>query len=164
LGDFVTEERIVERRLKKRHAFSAATEITELRTGSRFSTRAADLSLQGCYLDFLNPLEIGKRIRVRIRWEGSEITCSAVVRDSQPGLGMGVAFTDMDDARNAVLMGWIEKLDPLGVADQSAPSISENSELVANPEINDKLSQRLIDLLHKKGMLTASEVSALLRD
>ncbi|HTC65281.1 MAG TPA: PilZ domain-containing protein [Candidatus Saccharimonadales bacterium] len=158
------EEKIEERRLKKRHLFSASTEITELTSGARFSTRAADLSLQGCYLDSLNPLEIGTKIRVRIMWDGAELTCSALVRDSQPGLGMGVAFTDMDDARKALLQGWIEKLDPAGSSDQATPSISEISKPVPNPETKENLALRLIDLLHKKGLLNASEVSGLLRD
>lgn len=158
------EEKIAERRLKKRHAFSAATEISELITGTRFTTCAAELSLQGCYLDFLNPLEVGTKIRVRIVWDGSELTCSAVVRNSQPGLGLGGAFTDMDDARKAVLQGWIEKLDLSGVPDQAEPSISESSKPVANSEIKDKLALRLIDLLHKKGLLDGNEVSAWLRD
>jgi hypothetical protein len=163
-GIFMGDEKKAERRLKKRHAFSAATEITELTTGARFSTRAADLSLQGCYLDSQNPLDIGTKIRVRIMWDGFELTCSAVVRDSQPGLGMGVAFTNMDGARLAVLQGWIEKLDPAETADQAAPSISESSKEVAKPEVKDKLALRLIELLYKKGLLDAGEVSALLKD
>jgi len=160
----VEEIKVAERRLNKRHAFSATAEVTELRTGASLSTRAADLSLQGCYLDSLNPFEVGARIRVRINWDGFDLTCAAIVRDSQPGMGMGVAFTDMDDAREAVLQGWIDQLASRGVADRSGPSISENSKQVVQAETKDKLALKLIELLQKKGLLNASEVAGLLRD
>src|SRR5580658_7722735 len=99
-----------ERRQTDRHTFSAAAEVVELTSFSRISTRAADLSQKGCYLDSLNPFPIGTNVRVRIRWGGAELACTAVVRDAQPGLGMGVAFTDLDPPREALIKTWIEKL------------------------------------------------------
>lgn len=157
------ENKIAERRLKKRHPFSATSEITELTSGARLSSRAADLSLQGCYLDSLNPFAVGTRLRVHIMWEGSEFTCAAVVRDSQPGLGMGVSFANLDDARRGILQGWIDKLDSAG-ADTEVLSVSEGSKPAPISESKDKLSLKLIELLQKKGVLNASEVSDLLRD
>ena len=158
------ESKLAERRLKKRHTFSATAEITELTSGSRLSSRAADLSLQGCYLDSLNPFAVGTRIRVRITWEGSELTCAAVVRDSQPGLGMGVSFANLDDARKAILQGWIAKLDAMGADDTSVFSVSEGSNPAPIGEMKEKLALKLVELLQKKGVLNSSEVSDLLRD
>jgi len=157
------ENKIAERRLKKRHAFSATAEITELTSGACLKSRAADLSMQGCYLDSLNPFAVGTRIRVRINWEGAELTCAAVVRDSQPGLGMGVFFAGLDDVRKGILHRWIDKLDSTGTVD-SALAVSEGSKPVPAVELKEKLALKLIDLLQKKGLLNTSEVSELLRN
>jgi hypothetical protein len=161
---FMAESKIAERRLKKRHPFSATSEVTELTTGARLSTRAADLSLQGCYLDSLNPFAVGTRIRVCISWDGTELTCAAIVRDSQPGLGMGVSFANLDEAHVAILQGWINKLDPGEAAAAGTMRAPEERKPAPTAEMKEKLALKLIDLLQKKGMLNASEVSDLLRD
>jgi hypothetical protein len=153
-----------DRRQHQRYAFSATAEVVDLVSGARLSTRAADLNLKGCYLDSLNPLPIGSKVRVRIRSHGAELTCTAVVRDSQPGMGMGVAFTDLDDARNALIRGWIEKLGSPATADFSPPLPLENSKPPLPPDQRDALAVRLIDLLHQKGLLNSNDVAALLRD
>jgi hypothetical protein len=155
---------VEERRRMKRHAFSATTEVVDAATGARLSSRAADLSLNGCYLDSLNPFVVGSKIRIRIAWGGADLTCAAVVRDSQPGMGMGVAFTDLDDARRALIQKWIEKLDSSTVVDLSPSNLSDNFKSAPSPDSRDALAVRLIELLQKKGLLTANDVAGLLRD
>jgi hypothetical protein len=161
-GNGTTE--VVERRLKRRHAFSATTEVTDLTSGARSSTRAADLSQRGCFLDSLNPFSVGANIRVRITWGGTELTCTAVVRDSQPGMGMGVAFTDLDDARKAIIEKWIERLGSSKSVAAPPPPLSETSPSAATLAPRDPLAMRLIELLQKKGLLNSTEVASLLRD
>jgi len=155
---------VAERRKMKRHAFSATTEVADLATGARLTTRAADLSLQGCYLDSLNPFAIGSQIQVRITWGGAELKCKAVVRDSKPGMGMGVAFTDLDDARRSLIEKWIEQLDPQAQADLAMSSPSENLNSKSLQDARESLALKLIDLLHKKGLLNANDVASLFRD
>jgi hypothetical protein len=155
---------VEERRRMKRHAFSATTEVADVASGARLTTRAADLSVQGCYLDSLNPFAIGSKIQVRISWGGAELKCAAVVRDSQPGMGMGVSFTDLDDARRALIEQWIEKLDPQASADFSVSALSENFKSTASPSSTEPLAIKLIELLQKKGLLTTNDVAALFRD
>ncbi len=158
-----SEASAIDRRQKKRHAFSATTEVTELATGARSSSRAADLSQKGCYLDSLNPLPIGAKIQVRILWGGTEMTYTGIVRDSHPGLGMGVAFTDLDEGRKALIEKWIQKLDSSEPEKLSAGSNMEDSNSVP-PDTRDALALRLIDLLQKKGLLSSNDVASLLRD
>jgi hypothetical protein len=158
------EVAIAERRLKKRHAFSATTEVIEFNSGARISTRAADLSQQGCFLDSLNPFAIGTKIRVRIHWDGTELICNAEVRDSQPGFGMGVAFTGLNDPGKALINRWIEKLDSPALSDMSLSALSEDAKPTLTSEQRDALAVRLIDLLQKKGLLSSNEVASLLRD
>ena len=153
-----------DRRQHKRHAFSATAEVVDIVSGARLSTRAADLNQGGCYLDLMNALPIGSNVRIRIRSGGAELTCTAVVRDSRPGMGMGVAFTDLDDARKAIIDSWIERLGSTALADLSPSPLSENAIPAPPPEQRDALAVKLIDLLHKKGLLSSNEVASLLRD
>jgi hypothetical protein len=153
-----------DRRQARRHTFSATAEVVEVVSGARLSARAADLSLQGCYLDSLNPFAIGTNVRVRIHWGGAELTCAAVVRDSQLGMGMGLAFTNLDDTQKALIESWIKKLSSSALANLSPSSLSENTKPILLPDQRDALALRLIDLLHKKGVLSSNEVASLLRD
>jgi hypothetical protein len=155
---------MAERRLHKRHAFSATAEVVDLATGARLSTRAADLNKGGCYLDMLSPLPIGSNVRIRIRSDASELTCTAVVRDSQPGMGMGVAFTDLNEAQISLIESWIERLDSPGLAGLSPSFPPESAKPAAPSDQKEALAVKLIDLLHKKGLLSSNDVAALLRD
>ena len=158
-----SETSTIDRRQQKRHAFSATTEVKELATGGRSSTRAADLSQKGCYLDSLNPLPVGAKIQVRIIWGGEEVICTGIVRESHPGLGMGVAFTDMDEGRTALIEKWIKKLDS-SEPERLSPSPRAETSNAAPPNSRDALALKLIELMQKKGLLTSNEVASLLRD
>jgi hypothetical protein len=88
----------------------------------------------------------------------------AVVRDSQPGMGMGVAFTGLDEARKSLIESWIKRLGSPELADPSVYSPSENIKPAPPPDQMDALCVKLIDLLHKKGLLSSNDVASLLRD
>lgn len=152
------------RRQANRYNFSATAEVVEMVSGARVSTRAADLSQKGCYLDTLNPFAIGSVVRLRICWDGAELECAALVRDSQPGMGMGVAFTELDDAQKALIESWIEKVVAPPHADLSPSPRSDNAKPAPTADERDALAERLIELLHKKGLLSSSEVASLLRE
>jgi hypothetical protein len=153
-----------ERRERKRHPFSATAEVVDLVSGTRLSARAADLNQGGCYLDVLSPLPVGSNVRVRILSGGAELSCTAVVRDSQPGMGMGVAFTDLDEAGKALVESWIEKRGSPALTSTLPSPLPENAKPSLSHEQKDALVARLIDLLHKKGLLSSNDVAALLRD
>jgi hypothetical protein len=152
------------RRQHERHVFSATAEVVDVISGARFNARAADLNKSGCYLDMLSPLPIGSKVRVHMHTDVAELTCTALVRDSQPGLGMGVAFTDLDDARKAVIDSWIERLGSPVHEDLSPPPPSANTKPALRPDQKDPLAIKLINLLHKKGVLSSNDVNSLLHD
>jgi len=150
-----------ERRQANRYNFSATAEVLEIASGTRVSARAADLSKNGCYLDTLNPFSVGSKVQLCIRWNRAELACSAMVRDSKTGMGMGVAFTDLDDTRKALLESWIEEVASPAPGDSSSlrPGITEVS---PHSDERDALAVRLIELLHKKGLLDSSDIASLL--
>jgi hypothetical protein len=151
-----------DRRQANRYNFSATAEALEVASSSRVSARAADLSMNGCYLDTLNPFAVGCKVQLCIRWNRDELACSAIVRDSKTGMGMGVAFTDLDDTRKALLESWIEKVASPALGDSSLSPHSENTEFPLPSDGSDALAVRLIELLHKKGLLDSSDLASLL--
>jgi len=153
-----------DRREAKRHAFSATAGVRGIASGASISSRAADLSQKGCYLDSLNPFGIGTNVQVRIIWNGGTFMCRAQVRDSQTGMGMGIAFADLDDSQKALIESWIGKLDSPVRTDPSLPPPTENAKSAPSAVGSDSLAVKLIDLLNKKVLLTSNEVASLLRD
>ncbi len=151
-----------DRRQSNRYNFSATAEVLEVASGSRVSARAADLSKNGCYLDTLNPFTVGSKVQLCIRWNRAEFACSAMVRDSKTGMGMGVAFMDLDDTRNALLESWIEKAVSPAPEDSSSSLQPGNTEFSPLSDERDALAVRLIELLHKKGLLDSSDLASLL--
>jgi hypothetical protein len=158
------EETAPDRRQGERHNLSATAEVVEIASGIRLSTRAADLSQSGCYLDTLNPFAIGSNVQVSIRPQGAELRCAAVVRDAQSGMGMGIAFTDLDDARKALIESLIGRLGSPALADFPPPHFPENAKPGAPQDQREALAVRLIDLLHERGLLSPGDVASLLRD
>jgi hypothetical protein len=70
----------------------------------------------------------------------------------------------LNDEQKALIANWIEKLDSPGQAGLSQSSPLENAKPAPPPDEKDALAVRLIDLMQKKGMLSAYEVASLLRD
>ena len=70
-----------------------------------------DVSLGGCYVSSMFNLPVGKELEVKI-WVGdSAVKASAVVRTSDPGVGNGIAFMNLDPAGAHVLEAYLAKLD-----------------------------------------------------
>jgi hypothetical protein len=55
-----------------------------------------DLSLGGCHIKTLQPLPLNTSVEVRLGVRGAELRAKGVVCSSRPGIGMGVAFLDLD--------------------------------------------------------------------
>jgi len=83
-------------------------EATDLLTRTTVKLRCSDLSLSGCYLDTLNPMELGTPVWVHLVhghhiFEAQGKVAYAVLR-----LGMGVAFAQPIPADQlAVLNDWL---------------------------------------------------------
>lgn len=60
----------VERRGAPRYPLVLAAEVIELPHGARHSARTADISTTGCYIDTLNPIPEGSRVRLRLTHHG----------------------------------------------------------------------------------------------
>jgi Ribonuclease G/E len=88
-----------------------AADVVELPRGARLSARTADISRTGCYIDTLNPVPQGSRIRLRITHHDEIFEAiSSIVYVSQ-GLGMGVVFVEVAAEQQARLDRWLAEKD-----------------------------------------------------
>ena len=158
------EVKEAERRCEDRHMFTAAAEVVELSSGARFSTRTTDLGPGGCFIDTTNPFPVGAKVRVTIRKGKHEFHTPGNVVYSQLGLGMGIAFAELDPPQREALNAWIgglsEEAHSAGEAyrPEKWPSMSG-----AAPADRAALT-RLVRLMITKGILTEAEGSSVLVD
>jgi PilZ domain len=99
-----------EKRRTPRYIFFAAAELIEEKSEVRIASRLSELSLRGCYLDMMNPFPVGTSILLKIWTDESTIFhCTARVIYSQPNIGAGVQFVDIEPKYLAVLERWLEQ-------------------------------------------------------
>lgn len=151
-----------ERRCAARSAFVAPAELVDMRTGSRIPARTSDLSMQGCYIDTLNPLPIGAAVRVQLQRSEQVLDVLATVSSRHVGSGMGLVFADMTPAQRAVVTTWLSELrlppramfrDPFPPSVRPAPRDGDQTYAI-----------RLIHALVRKGLLSQSEAQEILAD
>jgi PilZ domain len=157
----------IERRVATRSPFIAPVELIDMRTGSLIEARVSDLSLRGCYIDTLNPLPQGAAVRLQIRRNEQVFDALAHVSSAHSGSGMGLVFNDITLAQSALLRGWLgESALPPEVAFTAArPSrATQITKTTQNLDANTIYAVRLVNVLLRKGVLSQSEASEILRD
>lgn len=151
-----------ERRGGTRFAFSGDAEVVELRSRASLSCRISDLSRGGCYLDTINPFEVGTRVLLRLARGQKTFEAHAVVMYAQRGMGMGLAFTEIKDEHRAILEEWVRELTgeaPLSFESESAPATPRQLQ-----KSDRFVLSELISLLVRKRVLTEKEGAVLLGD
>lgn len=96
-----------ERRNARRHALVLAASVMELPRGAKLRARTSDISHTGCYLDTLNPFPKGSQVRIRITHRKEVLEAVGRVVYVSAGLGMGIAFEEIDSAQQAMLVRWL---------------------------------------------------------
>lgn len=147
-----------DRRQFPRFPFVADVEILTVESKTKLRARMSDLSLDGCYLDTLNPPPVGTQLRLRVLAGEKSFEALGKVRFCAPGLGIGVAFDKMPAEDWKKLAGVVESLasERLGVAAKG----SSFEEMI---EGTLALVEALTDVLEKKGILSRAEIGAALR-
>ena len=99
-----------EKRRTPRYIFFAAAELLEEKSDVRVASRVSELSFYGCYLDMMNPFPADTAIRLKI-WtdENNVFQTKASIIYSQPNMGAGVKFVDVDENSLKVLQHWLEQ-------------------------------------------------------
>jgi len=97
-------------RRSPRFPFFADARITEAETRSNMTARTSELCRHGCYMDMMNPFLLGTPLRIRIVHHGQSLDAAVRVVHSQPNIGMGICFDEMDRAHAGILEGWLSEL------------------------------------------------------
>jgi hypothetical protein len=72
---------------------------------------ATDIGGRGCYIETFSPLQLNSAIYVTFWLDSDKIRTSAVVRTSDPGVGMGIEFTALKTEIQQRLQDYLEKID-----------------------------------------------------
>ncbi|MGA8074983.1 MAG: PilZ domain-containing protein [Candidatus Acidiferrales bacterium] len=99
-----------ERRRDPRYTLIAEARVTDIGSGSEFNVRISELSISGCYLDFLNPIPDGTDITVKISRDNGVFETTAKVVYNHPGMGLGIRFVDTKPTQQAILNRWIAEI------------------------------------------------------
>lgn len=97
----------VERRGTPRISMVLAADVIEVPGGAKMSARTADISQTGCYIDTLNPMPQGSRVRLRLTHHQEVFETVATVAYASPGLGMGLKFGEVSAEQQERLNGWL---------------------------------------------------------
>jgi hypothetical protein len=107
-------------RRSPRYSFVATAEVTVEGTGPVIATRLGDLSLHGCYIRTTNPLSAGVSILIRISAGNSVFQARGKVVYSEPNLGAGVEFQQIEQLYLTVLEEWLVEAHRLNTPDHVA--------------------------------------------
>jgi hypothetical protein len=102
------EQKPRELRRTPRYPFIAVAEVTDVESGGQLNAQVAELSLNGCYLDMLNPLAVKSRVTVKIFAESECFEAAAQVIYAHANLGMGLAFEEVSLKSGVLLRRWLD--------------------------------------------------------
>jgi len=72
---------------------------------------ATDIGGRGCYVETFQPLAIDSDVIITFWLDSEKIRVTAVVRTSDPGVGMGIEFTALEAHIQQRLQEYLEKMD-----------------------------------------------------
>ncbi len=155
-----------ERRNEVRYPFSGSAEVYEFRSKILVKGRCSDLSKGGCYVDTLSPFPVGALVRIRMERESRKFEASAVVAYANAPMGMGLAFTELNDEHKGVLRSWIAELSGEPFSEPEAPPVQKEPEQAAEDAGSNLrlVVSELVTLLVRKKVITEKEASSLLRE
>ena len=119
----------INRRSFPRYQVSSAVEAADIGGDRRITGRLSDISRNGCYVDTINPFEVGAALALTIIRDKQSIKTRGRVAYSKTGMGMGLSFTTIEPEQTALLLAWLEQL---GGGEQQKPG-SPNIEIQPHP-------------------------------
>jgi PilZ domain len=97
----------VEKRKGPRFPFVLSTEVIEFPRGAKLGARTSDISRTGCYIDTLNPLPKGSKVKIRVTHHDEVFEAVGSVVYVSPCMGMGVSFEDVTREHQTRLECWL---------------------------------------------------------
>ena len=96
-----------------RHRIAFPIEMRDDRGGGvPMQTNASDIGGRGCYVETLVPFPLGTPLHITF-WVGDQkMTTGAIVRASDPGVGMGIEFVSMSLDDQMKFQTHLDSIDP----------------------------------------------------
>lgn len=99
-----------EKREVPRFTFIATMVLTEVDSDLHIPGRISEISRKGCYVDVLNTLPVGTKVRIDISRDQGAFTTPAQIIYVQEGIGMGIGFLDVPEPQLKILDSWLAEL------------------------------------------------------
>jgi hypothetical protein len=84
---------------------------------------STDIGGRGCYVETMVPLHIGTEVVITFWIDSEKIKTTGVVRASDPGVGMGIEFTALEEHIQKRLQAYLEKIDQGFTSAAAAPGL-----------------------------------------
>ena len=97
----------VERRGATRYHLGAVAEVVDIDKPNELGSITQDLSLSGCFVKTTTPFPEGTRVRARTAHSGAEFVATGNVTANVTGMGMGIAFTQIEPNDRAIVEKWL---------------------------------------------------------
>jgi len=107
-----------------RHKIAVLIALRDERTSVPTRVTATDISGNGCYVETLSPFPIGTGLGVEL-WIGMErVTTRALVRTSDPRVGMGIEFVGLKTESQQRFQEHLQAMDPFSCSiEHHSPSL-----------------------------------------
>jgi hypothetical protein len=147
-----------ERRVATRRPFSAEATVFDSDASVRLQARCSDLSLEGCYVDTLNPFPVGTISHLQLHTTQGTFEAIARVNSSHPGMGMGLCFQDLTPEQIDVLVHWLGD-KPAPRLSMSAPALAEPAKHEDSDAMEKALAINLVRHMLAKGILSKADIT-----
>ena len=97
-----------ERRSRPRYKIAIMLDLEEPRTGVKTQTRTADMSSRGCYIRTIVTFPVGTRVNTTFTVDSTPLELAAIIRTSEPGVGMGMEFTAINEEQEQLLESFLK--------------------------------------------------------
>jgi PilZ domain-containing protein len=96
-----------------RHRIAFPIEMRDDRGGGvPMQTNASDIGGRGCYVETLVPFPLGTPLQITFWIKDEKMTTGAIVRASDPGVGMGIEFLGMALDDQLRFQAYLDEIDP----------------------------------------------------
>ena len=110
-------EQTANRRKTSRHRLNCPVRIREGGVAASLNASVSDISLQGCYIETLQPFPLGTRLELDISTSDGNIRAGGTVCSVHPRTGMGISFDQIDEEDRARLIFVVKDREERGVGE-----------------------------------------------
>lgn len=110
-------EQTANRRKNSRHRLHCPVRIREQGLNAVLTATVTDVSVDGCYIETLQPFPMGARLLLTMSHEELEISVQGTVCTVHPRTGMGISFNEIDSKNRERLERVVATQKERGVGD-----------------------------------------------